>query len=70
MTGKISAANPPQIWTNRNGVTCLRIFSRFNWDTLVRPVPRYAELLALRGENYTLAKLDYDCPHLYRGRLS
>ena len=33
-------------------------FFKINWDTLVRPVPRYAELLAKRGANYTLAKLD------------
>jgi alpha-amylase/alpha-mannosidase (GH57 family) len=36
----------------------LENFFKINWDTLVRPVPRYAELLAKRGPNYTLAKLD------------
>ncbi len=36
----------------------LENFFKINWDTLVRPVPRYAELLAQRGESYTLAKLD------------
>ena len=36
----------------------LENFFKINWDTLVRPVPRYAELLAKRGANYTLAKLD------------
>ncbi|HEX4138771.1 MAG TPA: glycoside hydrolase family 57 protein [Candidatus Methylacidiphilales bacterium] len=33
-------------------------FFKINWDTLIRPVPRYAELLAKRGPSYTLAKLD------------
>jgi alpha-amylase/alpha-mannosidase (GH57 family) len=36
----------------------LENFFKINWDTLVRPVPRYAELLAKRGTNYTSAKLD------------
>ncbi len=36
----------------------LENFFKINWDTLVRPVPRYAELLAKRGTNYTLDKLD------------
>ncbi len=36
----------------------LENFFKINWDTLVRPVPRYAELLAKRGASYTLAKLD------------
>lgn len=36
----------------------LENFFKINWDTLVRPVPRYAELLAKRGVNYTLSKLD------------
>jgi alpha-amylase/alpha-mannosidase (GH57 family) len=36
----------------------LENFFKINWDTLVRPVPRYAELLAQRGESYTLAKLE------------
>jgi len=36
----------------------LENFFKINWDTLVRPVPRYAELLAKRGPGYTLAKLD------------
>jgi len=33
-------------------------FFKINWETLVKPVPRYAELLAKRGSNYTLDKLD------------
>ncbi len=33
-------------------------FFKINWDTLIRPMPRYAELLAKRGPSYTLAKLD------------
>ena len=33
-------------------------FFKINWDTLIRPVPRYAELLAKRGASYTSAKLD------------
>jgi alpha-amylase/alpha-mannosidase (GH57 family) len=33
-------------------------FFKINWDTLIRPVPRYAELLAKRGPSYTLEKLD------------
>jgi alpha-amylase/alpha-mannosidase (GH57 family) len=36
----------------------LENFFKINWDTLVRPMPRYADLLAKRGPNYTLAKLD------------
>src|SRR5260221_5894003 len=36
----------------------LENFFKINWDTLVRPLPRYAELLAKRGANYTLGKLD------------
>jgi alpha-amylase/alpha-mannosidase (GH57 family) len=36
----------------------LENFFKINWDTLVRPFPRYAQLLAKRGANYTLAKLD------------
>jgi len=36
----------------------LENFFKINWDTLIRPIPRYAELLAKRGPNYTLAKLD------------
>lgn len=31
---------------------------KINWETLVRPVPRFAELLAKRGPTYHLAKLD------------
>jgi alpha-amylase/alpha-mannosidase (GH57 family) len=33
-------------------------FFKINWDTLVRPVPRYAELLAKRGASYSTARLD------------
>jgi len=33
-------------------------FFKINWETLVRPMPRYAELLAKRGFSYTLDKLD------------
>ena len=36
----------------------LENFFKINWDTLVRPVPRYAELLAKRGASYNLSKLD------------
>lgn len=36
----------------------LENFFKINWDTLVRPLPRYAELLAKRGATYTLDKLD------------
>jgi alpha-amylase/alpha-mannosidase (GH57 family) len=36
----------------------LENFFKINWDMLVRPVPRYAELLGKRGANYTLSKLD------------
>jgi alpha-amylase/alpha-mannosidase (GH57 family) len=36
----------------------LENFFKINWDTLVRPHPRYAELLAKRGAHYTLADLD------------
>ena len=36
----------------------LENFFKINWETLVRPVPRYAELLNKRGASYTLAKLD------------
>jgi alpha-amylase/alpha-mannosidase (GH57 family) len=36
----------------------LENFFKINWDTLVRPFPRYAQLLAKRGANYTLARLD------------
>ena len=36
----------------------LENFFKINWDTLVRPFPRYAELLAKRGSGYTLDKLD------------
>ena len=36
----------------------LENFFKINWDTLIRPVPRYAELLGKRGPNYTLEKLD------------
>ena len=33
-------------------------FFKINWDTLVRPVPRYAELLAKRGASYTSDRVD------------
>ena len=33
-------------------------FFKINWDTLVRPVPRYAELLARRGGSYSSDKVD------------
>jgi alpha-amylase/alpha-mannosidase (GH57 family) len=33
-------------------------FFKINWDTLVRPFPRYAELLAKRGASYSTARLD------------
>ena len=33
-------------------------FFKINWDTLVRPVPRYAELLAKRGASYQSARVD------------
>ena len=36
----------------------LENFFKINWDTLIKPVPRYAELLAKRGTNYSLGKLD------------
>jgi alpha-amylase/alpha-mannosidase (GH57 family) len=36
----------------------LENFFKINWDTLIRPFPRYAELLAKRGAGYTTAKLD------------
>jgi alpha-amylase/alpha-mannosidase (GH57 family) len=36
----------------------LENFFKINWETLVRPVQRYAELLGKRGPNYTLEKLD------------
>ena len=36
----------------------LENFFKINWDTLVHPMPRYAELLGKRGVGYTLAKLD------------
>jgi alpha-amylase/alpha-mannosidase (GH57 family) len=36
----------------------LENFFKINWDTLVRPVPRYAELLAKRGTNYSRSSLD------------
>jgi alpha-amylase/alpha-mannosidase (GH57 family) len=36
----------------------LENFFKINWETLVHPVPRYAELLGKRGPNYTLEKLD------------
>jgi alpha-amylase/alpha-mannosidase (GH57 family) len=36
----------------------LENFFKINWETLVRPFPRYAELLAKRGAGYTTAKLD------------
>jgi len=44
--------------TNEDRRHILENFFKINWDTLIRPVPRYAELLAKRGPNYTLAKLD------------
>jgi len=36
----------------------LENFFKINWETLVRPMPRYAELLTKRGANYTLDNLD------------
>jgi alpha-amylase/alpha-mannosidase (GH57 family) len=33
-------------------------FFKINWDTLVRPIPRYAELLAKRGASYQSARVD------------
>ena len=36
----------------------LENFFKINWDMLVRPVPRYAELLAKRGAAYTQSSLD------------
>jgi alpha-amylase/alpha-mannosidase (GH57 family) len=33
-------------------------FFKINWETLVRPMPRYAELLSKRGASYTSAKVD------------
>jgi alpha-amylase/alpha-mannosidase (GH57 family) len=36
----------------------LENFFKINWETLVKPVPRYAELLAKRGNSYALDKLD------------
>src|SRR5271156_7202544 len=33
-------------------------FFKINWDTLIRPLPRYAELLAKRGQNYSMERLD------------
>jgi alpha-amylase/alpha-mannosidase (GH57 family) len=36
----------------------LENFFKINWDTLVRVSPRYTELLAKRGPNYTLSRLD------------
>ena len=35
----------------------LENFFKINWDNLVRPIPRYAELLAKRGATYTQASL-------------
>jgi alpha-amylase/alpha-mannosidase (GH57 family) len=36
----------------------LENFFKINWETLVRPVPRYAELLAKRGSHEALSHLD------------
>ena len=36
----------------------LENFFKINWDTLVRPIPRYAELLAKRGTQYTQSSID------------
>jgi alpha-amylase/alpha-mannosidase (GH57 family) len=36
----------------------LENFFKINWDTLVRPLPRYAELLAKRGAHYSPGNLD------------
>ena len=38
--------------------TLLENFFKIHWDNLVRPYPRYAELLSNRGTRYTLNQLD------------
>ena len=38
--------------------TLLENFFKINWETLVRPVPRYQELLDKRGSTYSSHKLD------------
>jgi alpha-amylase/alpha-mannosidase (GH57 family) len=49
---------PPANLDEQERRQLLENFFKINWDTLVRPVPRYAELLAKRGAGYTLSKLD------------
>ncbi len=46
----------------------LENFFKINWDTLVRPVPRYAELLAKRGAELHARQARLHRPHLHRGR--
>jgi alpha-amylase/alpha-mannosidase (GH57 family) len=38
--------------------TLVENFFKINWDTLIRPHPRYMELLAKRGPNYSFGRLD------------
>jgi alpha-amylase/alpha-mannosidase (GH57 family) len=57
-TWETLSRKPAAELTNDDHRHILENFFKINWDTLVRPVPRYAELLAKRGPNYTLAKLD------------
>ena len=55
---EIVSRKPAADLDNEDRRHILENFFKINWDTLVRPVPRYAELLGKRGPNYTLEKLD------------
>jgi alpha-amylase/alpha-mannosidase (GH57 family) len=55
---EILSRKPAADLDNKDRRHLLENFFKINWDTLVRPVPRYRDLLAKRGPGYTLGKLD------------
>jgi len=58
-------------WSRKPAVTLtdyekariLENFFKINWDTLIKPQPRYYELLQLRGQNYDLNSLQESIHH-------
>jgi alpha-amylase/alpha-mannosidase (GH57 family) len=52
------SAKPASNLTEDDRHRLVENFFKINWDTLVRPVPRYAELLAKRGASYQSARVD------------
>lgn len=54
---------PAEALTDYEKARILENFFKINWDTLIKPRPRYYELLQLRGQNYDLSSLQESIHH-------